>query len=164
MYQQKRNLIYHEGETQQGMRFLPCPLKRTLSQERKGCLCLEATSLGGGLKRQCENSYLEKINQKLPHRKQLGTNIIFFLRLGFINNRIEKCFSFFSAVLVDVRTLEGIQQLLRTRPSALQAQQSEQGGGMTTLHQGSWRAAITQVYLGLECIHVVLAMNQAEQW
>ena len=67
-------------------------------------------------------------------------------------------------MLVDVRTLEGIQQLLRTRPSALQAQQSEQGWGMTTLHEGSWRAAITQVYLGLECIHVVLAMNQAEQW
>lgn len=60
--------------------------------------------------------------------------------------------------------LEGIQQLLRTRPSALQAQQSEQGWGMTTLHEGSWRAAITQVHLGLECIHVVLAMNQAEQW
>lgn len=80
VYQQKRNLIDHEGETQQGMGFMPCPLKRIyhLSQEGKGCLCLEATSLGGGLKSQCVNSYLEKINQKPPHGKQLGTNIQFF--------------------------------------------------------------------------------------
>ena len=79
-----------------------------------------------------------------------------------MNNRIEKRFSFFNATFVDIHMLEGIQQLLRPRPSALQAQQSERGWGMT-LHEGSWRAATTQVYPGLECIHVVLAVNQAEQ-
>lgn len=39
---------------------------------------------------------------------------------------------------------------LRTGPSALQAQQSAGLGNDDILHEGSWRAAITQVYPGLE--------------